>query len=112
MTNSVVGSTYWNNQGAAGNAGSAVALQSILFSGDFWLGATSDVGFLRKYTAAVAAPVATFQLPTARFRSATAPTNQYQNAVFSTAAGAQVFISGADLYWSPAGALTTGLTFS
>ena len=112
MTNSVLGSTYWNNQGAAGNAGSAVALQSILFSGDFWLGATSDVGFLRKYTAAVAAPVATFQLPTARFRSATAPNNQYQNAVFSTAAGAQVFISGADLFWSPAGALTTGLTFS
>jgi hypothetical protein len=111
MTNSVIGSTYWYNQGAASNAGSAVGLQSISSSADFWLGATSDVGFLRKYTAAVA-PVATFQLPSARFRSATSPNNQYQNAVFSTAAGAQVFISGADLYWSPAGALTTGLTFS
>jgi hypothetical protein len=112
MTNDVIGSTYWYNQGAAGNAGSAVALQSILFSGNFWLGATSDTAFLRKYTAASAVPVATFQLPTARFRSATAPTNIYQNAVFSTAAGAQVFLSGAELNWSPAGALTTGLTFS
>jgi hypothetical protein len=109
--NNNASSTFWNNIGASGGTGVPIAVRDIAANGNFWTASGNDA-FLRKYTANTTPAVATFQLPSARFRSATAPTNQYQNAVLSTAAGAQVFISGADLYWSPAGALTTGLTFT
>ena len=109
--NNNASSTFWNNIGASGGTGVPIAVRDIASDGNFWTASGNDA-FLRKYTANTTPAVATFQLPSARYRSATAPTNQYQNAVFSTAAGAQVFISGADLYWSPAGALTTGLTFT
>jgi len=113
MWNDVIGSNYWNNEGASGNLGVPLAIQFVAFPiNNFFTAGSGDNGYVRKFTASTSPAVATFQLPSARFRSATAPNNQYQNAVFSTAAGAQVFLSGAELYWSPAGALTTGLTFS
>jgi hypothetical protein len=118
MTNNSGTGNYWASLGVNGGTGTAIAICSTnafdvisVPSPNFWTANRFD-NFIRKYTAGVGAPVATFQLPTARFRSATAPSNIYQNAVFSTAAGAQVFLSGADLNWSPAGALTTGLTFT
>jgi hypothetical protein len=116
MTNNSGTGNYWATLGVNGGTGATIAICSTngiigVPSPNFWTANRFD-NFIRKYTAGVGAPVATFQLPTARFRSATTPGNIYQNAVFSTAAGAQVFLSGADLNWSPAGALTTGLTFS
>lgn len=110
-----VAGTYWNKTVA--NAFAGTPLNSFRQQiggggGPNFFATYSSVGNLQKYTSGTLPAVATFQLPSARFRSATAPNNQYQNAVFSTAAGAQVFLSGAELYWSPAGALTTGLTFS
>jgi hypothetical protein len=113
MWNDVIGSNYWNNEGASGNLGVPLAIQFVSFPiNNFFTAGSGDNGYVRKFTASTSPAVATFQLPSARFRSATDPNNQYQNAVFSTAAGAQVFLSGTELYWSPAGALTTGLTFS
>lgn len=116
MTNNSGTGNYWASLGVNGGTGATIAICSTngligVPSPNFWTANRFD-NFIRKYTAGVGAPVATFQLPTARFRSATAPSIIYQNAVFSTAAGAQVFLSGTDLNWSPAGALTTGLTFT
>jgi len=110
-----VAGTYWNKTVA--NAFAGTPLNSFRQQiggggGPNFFATYSSLGNLQKYTSGTLPAVATFQLPSARFRSATNPNNEFRNAVFSTSAGAQVFLSGAELYWSPAGALTTGLTFT
>jgi hypothetical protein len=77
--------------------------------------ANANATLLRQYLNQPAhpAPIATFTLPSSKFRSSAAPASLVSNAVFSTNYGCQSFLSdGTGTYWSPMGAFTTGLTFT